>query len=74
MNKKVQKSGWWIEIKTDKPRYIYYFGAFDSYWDTISIKNDYIQDLEEEGAKIIDIQIKKCQPEQLTVCVELVSV
>ena len=66
MNDKVQEFGWWIKIVTDKPRYIYYFGAFDNYWEAEWCKNGYIQDLEEEETKIIDIKIEKCKPKQLT--------
>ena len=64
---KIQKFGWWIGIVTSKPDYIYYFGVFDSYREAKQSKNDYIQDLKEEKAKIIDIQIKQCQPKQLTI-------
>ena len=64
---KIQKFGWWIEILTSKPDYIYYFGVFNSYREAEQSKNDYIQDLKEEKAKIIDIQIKQCQPKQLTI-------
>ena len=64
---KIQKFGWWIGILTSKPDYIYYFGVFNSYREAELSKNDYIQDLKEEKAKIIDIQIKQCQPKQLTV-------
>ena len=67
MNEETQKFGWWIRILTDKPTYIYYFGAFDNYYEAEYHKNGYIKDLEEEGSKIVDIQIKQCQPEQLTI-------
>ncbi len=72
MNEKVQeykkqKFGWWIKILTNKPDHIYYFGAFDSYWEAESCKKGYIQDLEGEKAKIVDIEIKQCQPKQLTI-------
>lgn len=72
MNKELQefelhKFGWWIEILTDNPSYIYYFGVFESYWEAEWHKNGYIEDLEEEEAKIIDIQIEQCQPKQVTI-------
>ena len=68
MNQKIQiqEFGWWIEILTDNPRYIYYFGPFDSYWEAEWHKNGYIHDLKEEEAKIINIEIEKCQPKVLT--------
>ena len=67
MDEKQQEFGWWIEILTSNPDYIYYFGAFDSYWEAEWFKNGYIQDLEEEKAKIVNIEITECQPKQLTI-------
>ena len=67
MKREIQKFGWWIEILTNNPSYIYYFGAFKNHWEARWSKNGYIQDLEEEGAEIINIQIKQCQPKQLTI-------
>ncbi len=64
-----QEFGWWLRILTSRPSYIYYFGVFDSYWELQRLKNGYIQDLVEEGSNIIDIQIERCQPEQLTISV-----
>ena len=31
-------------------------------------KLDYVEDLQEEAAAITSLQIKRCQPHQLTVC------
>ena len=66
MNDKLQEFGWWVKILTDNPSYMYYFGAFDNYWEAEWHKNGYIQDLNEEKTKIIDITIEKCKPKQLT--------
>ena len=57
--------GWWIIILTNNPNYMYYFGPFDNYWEAGWCKNGYVQDLKEEKAKIIDIEIEQCQPRQL---------
>lgn len=65
MDKKTQKFGWWIEILTNNPNYLYYFGSFNSYWEAEWAKSGYIQDLKEEKAIIVDIQINKCQPKEL---------
>ena len=65
MNQKIQEFGWWIEILTDSPNYRYYFGPFDSYYEAEWSKKGYIQDLEEEGAIIINTEIEQCQPKQL---------
>ncbi len=67
MEKKIREFGWWIEIVTDNPNYMYYFGAFNSYWEAEWHKSGYIEDLIEEKAKIISIDIQSCQPpENLT--------
>ena len=74
MNSKMQEYGvhefgWWIEILTAKPMYIYYFGVFNTYWEAEWSKSGYVKDLEKEGHEIVNIEIEKCQPKQLTVCV-----
>lgn len=68
-----QEFGWWIKISTKRPSYTYYFGTFSSYWELQRLKDGYIQDLVEEGAKIVDIQIERCQPKQLTIPVMSLS-
>ena len=73
MNQKTQESGWWLKILTDKPMYIYYFGVFKTYSEAESYKNGYIQDLRQEESEIVDIQIKQCQPKQLTISVMSLS-
>lgn len=67
MDEEIKEFGWWIWILTNNPRYIYYFGFFDNYWEAEWSKDGYIQDLEEEGAEIVDVEIEKCQPRQLTI-------
>ena len=69
MNQKTEELGWWIKIVTDKPLYIYYFGVFDNYNEAVKYKDGYIEDLREEGSKIVNIGIQKCQPIQLTISV-----
>ena len=67
MERKKEKLGWWIIILADKPMYIYYFGVFDSYWEAKFLKEEYAEDLKKEGSEIIGIQIKQCQPKELTI-------
>lgn len=67
MSENTKKFGWWIEILTNNPDYIYYFGAFNSYWEAEQSKDMYIQDLEEEKAKIVEVEIEQCQPKRLTI-------
>ncbi len=73
MNQKTQESGWWVKILTNKPIYIYYFGVFSTYYEAEWSTNGYIQDLIQEGSEIVDIQIKQCQPKQLTIPVRALS-
>ena len=65
MNQKTQRSSWWIEIVIDGPVHIYYFGNFDNYQEVEHSKNKYIQDLEKEGAKLVDIRVREHNPEEL---------
>lgn len=58
---------WWVEILTAKPRCIYYFGPFDTAREAESYQTGYFDDLQEEGAEGITIQVKQCQPTDLTI-------
>lgn len=58
--------GWWIEIFTIQPISLYYFGLFEQRSDALLAQDGYVEDLRAEGAEIIAIQIKRCQPRQLT--------
>jgi len=64
------KMPWWVEIKTAEPFCIYYFGPFDSVREAKLNKNGYIEDLVEEKADGISVELKQCQPDNLTVFVE----
>jgi len=63
---KPQGLAWWIEVYTDFPRCLYYFGPFDSAAEAESCQADYLEDLQQEGAEDILPQIKQCQPLNLT--------
>ena len=67
LNEETPNYGWWIEIYTVEPLCIYYFGDFDSIWSAALAKNDYIQDLEQEGAVLISIRVKLCRPRKITI-------
>ncbi len=58
---------WWLEIKTAKPQCIYYFGPFTSAQEARLYQAGYVEDLEQEQAEGITIQLKKCQPQELTI-------
>ena len=70
MDKTIHKFGWWIEIITVKPICIYYFGVFNSVYEAEQFKNGYIQDLHQEQAEIVNVEIKQCQPKNLTIYTE----
>ena len=58
----------WLEIITDNPKCIYYFGPFISSQEAALAQAGYLEDLEEEQAQIIAVETKRCQPDNLTVC------
>lgn len=62
--------GWayWVKITTDIPCCIYYFGPFLNEQEAIAVQGGYIEDLKGEGAEGIMVVIKRCHPEQLTIC------
>jgi hypothetical protein len=57
----------WIEVKTDKPTCIYYFGPFLSKSEAIAAQSGYIEDLQNEGTQGINAIIKRCKPQTLTI-------
>ncbi|MEM6835682.1 MAG: DUF1816 domain-containing protein [Cyanobacteria bacterium P01_C01_bin.120] len=44
---------WWLEIKTTAPACTYYFGPFDTEPDAQAQQQGYLDDLQQEGAKVI---------------------
>jgi hypothetical protein len=58
---------WWVEITTENPTCLYYFGPFSSEASAEQHKPGYIEDLEGEGAQQIQVAIKRCKPKELTV-------
>ncbi len=65
----LEKAGmaWWVEIVTKKPDCVYYFGPFVSHREAQLSQLGYIEDLERERPKLIAIEIKQCQPKDLTI-------
>lgn len=59
--------GWWVEIVTTRPACTYYFGPFASPTEALHAQYGYLEDLEQEGAKGITLQVKPCQPRELTI-------
>ena len=68
---KSPSKSYWLKITTKVPKCIYYFGPFDSPWEAKSLQSGYIEDLLEEQAQGIHIELEQCeQPEALTICDE----
>lgn len=62
---------YWVEILTDNPKCTYYFGPFLTQKEAISAKDGYIEDLNNENAQGITVTIKRCKPNNLTICDDL---
>ncbi|MBW4538743.1 MAG: DUF1816 domain-containing protein [Myxacorys chilensis ATA2-1-KO14] len=58
---------WWVEIRTENPRCIYYFGPFPAQKMAASSQGGYLEDLEREGAQNITAKVMRCKPKNLTV-------
>ena len=61
---------WWVEIQTNNPQCTYYFGPFETSVAASDLQDGFLEDLRQEQAQIITVEIKQCQPEELTICVE----
>lgn len=57
----------WVEIITENPRCTYYFGPFLSKSEAATAQVGYVEDLQGEGAKNINVSIKRCKPANLTI-------
>ncbi|GAB4319698.1 MAG: DUF1816 domain-containing protein [Leptolyngbyaceae cyanobacterium] len=58
---------WWVEVKTESPRCIYYFGPFLTADEAEAAKPGYVEDLQQEDAQGIEAVTKRCKPVQLTI-------
>lgn len=68
--RRVRNRPWWVEVKTEAPECIYYFGPFESLQESVDNQPGYLEDLQAENAKVVTVEIKQCQPPQLTICEE----
>lgn len=57
---------WWVEVITTNPWCIYYFGPFANNQEANMAQAGYVEDLKQEGAQGIQVQIRWCQPKKLT--------
>lgn len=62
---------WWVEIMTQNPRCTYYFGPFLSVKEAQAAMAGYIEDLQQEGAQGIAVNVKRCKPDNLTISDDL---
>jgi hypothetical protein len=62
---------WWVEVITETPLCLYYFGPFLSVKEADDMKTGYLEDLKLEGAQGIKVAVKRCKPHNLTVCQEM---
>ena len=60
----------WVKIETKQPSCTYYFGPFLSVKEAKSAQVGYLEDLAQEGAVGIAVEIKRCKPTELTVIKE----
>ncbi len=64
-----KKLPYWLKITTKVPKCTYYFGPFDTPSEAKSHQAGYIEDIMEEDAQGIHIELEQCtQPQDLTVC------
>ncbi|WP_299130725.1 DUF1816 domain-containing protein [uncultured Winogradskyella sp.] len=67
--KEQEKLPYWLKITTKVPKCTYYFGPFDSPLEAKALQPGYIEDLMEEEAQGIHIELEQAvQPENLTAC------
>jgi hypothetical protein len=58
---------WWIEVTTESPNCTYFFGPYVSAREAEAAQAGFIEDLEQEGARNIQAEVKRCRPTQLTI-------
>jgi hypothetical protein len=58
---------WWIEVTTQSPKCVYYFGPFASSEEAKEELPGYLEDLNHESAEGIQAVVKRCQPAELTI-------
>ena len=58
---------WWVKISTDRPNCTYYFGPFLTVQEASNARSGYIEDLEEEGAQGLNVEVLRCKPSSLTI-------
>jgi hypothetical protein len=57
---------YWVELRTEQPSCLYYFGPFLSRPAAEGAIAGYTTDLEGEGARCVEVRIVRCRPSVLT--------
>lgn len=57
---------WWVKVCTQNPTCTYYFGPFDSKAEAMAAQAGYIEDLEQENAEDIQVDLQRCSAQRLT--------
>lgn len=66
--KELKRVPYWLKITTKVPKCTYYFGPFDSPLEAKALQAGFIEDLMEEDAQGIHLELEQCpQPDVLTV-------
>ncbi|MGB8702038.1 MAG: DUF1816 domain-containing protein [Thermosynechococcaceae cyanobacterium] len=63
----IPELGWWLEVGTDHPLCIYYFGPFTNQAEAEAAKDEHLNDIRHEHADIVYAKCKFCQPRKLTI-------
>ncbi|MFE4108208.1 DUF1816 domain-containing protein [Almyronema epifaneia] len=58
---------WWLQIITDQPTCIYYFGPFETPQEAQLYQEGYLEDLSAEGAKVFPPTLVQGNPPELTI-------
>jgi hypothetical protein len=58
---------YWVEIRTERPACVYYFGPFLSRQSAEAEVPGYREDLESEGAQGLQITVGRMRPTELTI-------
>ena len=61
---------WWVKISTSQPKCVYYFGSFNDKSEAMEALPGYVEDLEQEQAAGILVEIKQEHPQLLTISEE----
>ncbi len=69
LTKLANNLGWayWVEIRTQSPSCTYYFGPFLNINEAKQAQSGYVEDLKQEQAVGIRVEIKRCKPAELTI-------